>query len=166
MLATPAFHPRFTPQHALARGCSGVRRRAVRLAINKHIRGEMGGDQRVWWPRLSRRPLSDSSNSPAASSQKSSKSAMSVAQMTGSPSKLAISNENLTKPATNSQLNTVAEQVNILLGCSETHTRKLDSLVKILKAVAEKNGVSADILDDGPDDVPEVEYLAGSSESA
>ena len=69
----------------------------------------------------------------------------------GSPSKLAISNENLTKPATNSQLNTVAEQVNILVGCSKTHTRKLDSLVKILKAVAEKNGVSADILDDGPD---------------
>ena len=78
--------------------------------------------------------------------------------MTDSPSKLPISNENLTRPATNSQLNTVVNQVNILVGCSEAHTRQLDNLTrqldnltKILKAVAEKVGVSANILDNGPD---------------
>ena len=78
--------------------------------------------------------------------------------MTDSPSKLPISNENLTRPATNSQLNTVVNQVNILVGCSEAHTRQLDNLTrqldnltKILKAVAEKVGVSANILDNGTD---------------
>ena len=82
--------------------------------------------------------------------------------MTESPSKLAISKENLTRPATVSELNRVAEQVNILVGCYEANTRKLDTLTKILKAVAEKLGVSTDVLDDGPDDGPDVEDLTGS----
>ena len=119
-------------------------------------------NQKRWLPQFSRRPLSDSTNSPASSSNKSSKSAMSIAHMTDSPSKLLMSNENPTRPATNSQLNEVVTQVNILVGCSEAHTRKLDNLTKILKAIAEKMGVSADILDDGP----EVENLTAKLESA
>ena len=56
----------------------------------------------------------------------------------------------------------MAEQVNILVSCSEAHTRKLDNLTKIMKAVAAKNGVSADILNDGPD----VEDLTESFDGA
>ena len=127
----------------------------------------MGGDQRIWFPRFSRRTvLSDLSNSPPPSSpksSKSSKSAMSMARMTESPTKVPITSENQSnKAATNRRVNTVAEQVNILVACSETHTRKLDNLTKILKAVAVKNGVSVDILNDGPD----VENLASSFDKA
>ena len=72
--------------------------------------------------------------------------------MTESPTKVPITSENQSnKAATNRRVNTVAEQVNILVACSETHTRKLDNLTKILKAVAVKNGVSVDILNDVPD---------------
>ena len=120
----------------------------------------MGGDQRIWFPRFSRRTvLSDLSNSPPPSSKssKSSKSAMSMARMTESPTKVPITSENQSsKAATNGRVNTVAEQVNILVACSEAHNRKLDNLTKIMKAVAAKNGVSVDILNDGPD----VENLA------
>ena len=111
-----------------------------------------------WLRRSGRAPLSDTTNSPAASSEKSSKSAMSGAQMTGSPSKIPITNADLTKPATYSDLNVVALQVNLLVESSEAHTKrlaaiekKLGSLEAVLKAVAEKIGVPADCLDDPPD---------------
>ena len=115
-------------------------------------------DAKQWFRRSARAPLSDSTNSPVASSAKSSKSAMSAAQMTGSPSKIPITNENLTKPATNIQLNVVATQVNFLVEGSEAHTKRLAAIEKVLrsqgkvlKAVAERIGVPADCLDDPPD---------------
>ena len=87
---------------------------------------------------------------------------MSMARMTESPTKVPITSENQSnKAATNRRVNTVAEQVNILVACSETHTRKLDNLTKILKAVAVKNGVSVDILND----VPDMENLAETFEN-
>ena len=77
---------------------------------------------------------------------------MSAARATESPSKLTINKENLTGPATISELNAVAEQVNILVSCSETHARKLDDITRILKVVAQLAGVSAEVLDDNPND--------------
>ena len=87
---------------------------------------------------------------------------MSVARMTEAPSKLTINQENLTGPATRGELNTVSEQVNILVACSESHTHKLDTITTILKAVADKLGVPAEGLDDGP----KVEDLTAKLEDA
>jgi hypothetical protein len=94
---------------------------------------------------------------------------MSVARMTEAPSKLTINQENLTGPATRGELNTVSEQVNILVACSESHTQQLNTITRdiqqlktILKAVADKLGVPAEGLDDGP----KVEDLAAKLEDA
>ena len=90
--------------------------------------------------------------------------------MTEAPSKLTINKENLTGPATRGELNTVSEQVNILVACSESHTQQLNTITRdiqqlktILKAVADKLGVPAEGLDDGP---PKVEDLAAKLEDA
>ena len=105
-----------------------------------------------------RDPPSESSASPQASSTTRS-SAVSYqnprSSLSPSPSQVYINKENLTAPATNSQVVALGEQLNILIALSEENTRWQKKVTKVLVEIAKKHDVPTDGLeseDEDPDD--------------
>ena len=104
-----------------------------------------------------RDPPSESSASPQAS--RSSAVSYQKPRSSLSPSQVYINKENLTAPATNSQVVALGEQVNILIALAHKNAREYSrwqkKVTKVLVEVAEKLDVPTDGLnseDEDPDD--------------
>ena len=102
-----------------------------------------------------RDPPSESSASPQASSTTRS-SAVSYqnprSSLSPSPSQVYINQENLTAPATNSQVVALGEQLNILIALSEKNTRWQKKVTKVLVEVGTKLDVPTDGLESEDED--------------
>ena len=107
-----------------------------------------------------RDPPSESSASPQASSTtRSSAVSYENPRSSLSPSQVYINKENLTAPATNSQVVALGEQLNILIALAHKNAREYSrwqkKVTKVLVEVAEKLDVPTDGLnseDEDPDD--------------
>ena len=100
-----------------------------------------------------RDPPSESSASPQASSTtRSSAVSYENPRSSLSPSQVYINKENLTAPATNSQIAALGEQLNILIALSEKNTRWQKKVTKVLVGIATKLDVPTDGLESEDED--------------
>ena len=103
-----------------------------------------------------RDPPSESSASPQASSTtRSSAVSYQNPRSSLSPSQVHINKENLTAPATNSQVVALGEQLNILIALAQKNARWQKCATKVLVEIAKKHDVPTDGLeseDEDPDD--------------
>ena len=101
-----------------------------------------------------RDPPSESSASPQASSTTPQSSAMSCQKPRSSlsPAPVYINKENLAGAATNSQIASLGEQLNILIALSEKNTRWQKKVTKVLVEVATKLDVPTDGLESEDED--------------
>jgi hypothetical protein len=90
-----------------------------------------------------------------------------------SPSKVYISKENRAGPATNSQVVTQGEQLNILVDLAHRNAhwqaksdRRQERLIELVEKMAEKLGVSTDGLRSEDEDEDQVDDLAEELEAA
>ena len=108
-------------------------------------------------PRIG--PMRDPPNESSASAQASSTTRSSAvsyqnprSSLSPSPSQVYINQENLTAPATNSQVVALGEQLNILIALAQKNARWQKCATKVLVEVAEKLDVPTDGLESEDED--------------